>query len=262
MNIMNSQTFVRSCSCLKSGFTLIEILVVLGIVTLLAAILFPVFNSVRTSARTATCASNLRQISVAISLYVQDNTQRYPLIRQQMGCSWVDTVYPYTKSTEVFKCPANEHGQYVPGCSPEDPMVSSIGGPKYGDNGSYDMVTPFTETKSTIEPGGGVTSLYTIEPRSLSVMKYRLPSSTILLLDGADTTHFFHNNYAALNPGIEPIHSVADLNDGGVVAVHKDGVNLLYVDGHVKWQNLDSLASTPMWRFDGRETTATAPATP
>ncbi|RYX81689.1 type II secretion system protein [bacterium] len=256
---MTPNTSIESRSSRGSGFTLVEILVVMGIVLLLAAILFPVFNSVRASARTATCASNLRQISTAISIYVQDNTQRYPLVRQRVGCSWVDTVYPYTKSTEVFKCPANDHGQYVPGCSPEDPMVPLIAGPKYGENGSYDMVTPFTSTDSTVLPGGAVATQYHIEPRSLSGARYRFPTTTILLLDGADTTHFFHNNYAALNPGIEPIHSVADLNDGGVVAVHRDGVNLLYVDGHVKWQNLQSLASTPMWRFDGRETVATPP---
>jgi len=51
------------------GFTLIELLVVIAIIAILAAILFPVFTAARESGRTATCASNLRQISQALGMY-------------------------------------------------------------------------------------------------------------------------------------------------------------------------------------------------
>ena len=54
------------------AFTLIELLVVIVIISLLAAILFPVFAQARAKARQAVCASNLKQIGLAISLYQQD----------------------------------------------------------------------------------------------------------------------------------------------------------------------------------------------
>lgn len=61
----------------QSGFTLIEILIVLVIIAILAAILFPVFSSAREKARQTSCASNLQQIYTAVTLYKQDE-KRYP----------------------------------------------------------------------------------------------------------------------------------------------------------------------------------------
>jgi len=62
----------------RRGFTLIELLVVIAIITIMAAILFPVFAKAREQARKATCASNLRQIGMALLQYVQDYDERWP----------------------------------------------------------------------------------------------------------------------------------------------------------------------------------------
>src|SRR3954468_12696840 len=63
----------------RAGFTLIELLVVIAIIAILAGLLFPVFASVRTSARSSVCQSNLKQIGVAIQAYSQDWDGVYPL---------------------------------------------------------------------------------------------------------------------------------------------------------------------------------------
>ncbi|MDD3927744.1 MAG: DUF1559 domain-containing protein, partial [bacterium] len=56
----------------KVGFTLIELLVTIAIIALLAAILFPVLGKARETARKTNCQSNLKQLSTAVQMYVQD----------------------------------------------------------------------------------------------------------------------------------------------------------------------------------------------
>lgn len=62
----------------SSGFTLIELLIVIAIICILAAILFPVFQSAREKARQTSCASNMSQIGKALSMYAQDNDSLMP----------------------------------------------------------------------------------------------------------------------------------------------------------------------------------------
>jgi len=62
----------------RRAFTLVELLVVVGIIVLLVAILFPVLAKANASAMAVQCKSNLRQIGVAVRLYLQDNRMRFP----------------------------------------------------------------------------------------------------------------------------------------------------------------------------------------
>ena len=101
------------------GFTLIELLVVIAIIAILAAILFPVFQSVRENARRTACGSNIRQLGLGVMQYNQDNEEGMPPVFQNPAdpsvcgalpggscrMSWVGIIDPYVKSTEVWKCP-------------------------------------------------------------------------------------------------------------------------------------------------------------
>lgn len=62
----------------RSGFTLIELVVVVAIIALLIAILLPSLAAARSSAKYAVCASNLRQIGLAIHEYADENRRRLP----------------------------------------------------------------------------------------------------------------------------------------------------------------------------------------
>jgi prepilin-type N-terminal cleavage/methylation domain-containing protein/prepilin-type processing-associated H-X9-DG protein len=62
----------------QKGFTLIELLVVIAIIAILAAILFPLFGMAKERAHRSSCSSDLKQIGIALSLYCDDFSGRYP----------------------------------------------------------------------------------------------------------------------------------------------------------------------------------------
>ena len=92
------------------AFTLIELLVVIAVIAILAALLFPTFAKVRDNARRTACASNMRQVGMALMQYADDNEEHYPVGNNVVpfgfwGRGWAGEVYPYVKSAEAFRCP-------------------------------------------------------------------------------------------------------------------------------------------------------------
>ena len=69
----------------NSGYTLVELLIVIAMLALMAAMLFPVFAQARAKARTTVCASNLRQIGQAMAMYAPDYDGVVPLWGRPRG---------------------------------------------------------------------------------------------------------------------------------------------------------------------------------
>src|ERR1044071_5618425 len=67
------------------AFTLIELLVVIAIIAILAAILFPGFAQAREKARQASCASNLKQVGLAWTMYCQDYDEKIASANNPIG---------------------------------------------------------------------------------------------------------------------------------------------------------------------------------
>ncbi len=113
----------------RLGFTLIELLVVIAIIGILAAMVFPVFARARESARKAVCLSNVKNIALAVNMYLGDNNDTFPPREHRQEvidymASVADcgtTKYPtqvnpylrwpvildeYVKNRDVWRCPS------------------------------------------------------------------------------------------------------------------------------------------------------------
>ena len=251
------------------AFTLVEILVVVGILSLLAAILFPAFNRVRALGRRTTCASNLRQIGMALNQYAQDY-KFYPKMADGLGTGasaagglprttashnlWPDKIFPYVKQENIFVCPSDPDHLYHLGCPPDD-----MSNPDHPISflGSYSLNAPYTQVQFDFTGPGSYSSSY--DPRvAPSPVRYTRPSSTILVSDGTtfSTNDMFGSSMGAfIAPGYTqpPPTDITTLQKYGVPDRHEGGVNVCFADGHVKWMRLDSLLKVSLWRINGPE---------
>ncbi len=191
----------------RRGITLTELLVVIGIVALLAAILFPVFGRVRENSRKSSCLSNLKQIGAAMLIYCQDYNDKLPHSAQAsdpVDGGWVQgaggaaytfpanvakgALYPYVKNTQVYICPSDLNGK-----------TKAL---------SFSM------------------NMICSQKRLAGATK---TSQTITLMDESATLNDGNFNARACGGSDQP------------TVIHADGANVGYLDAHAKWVRPDQL---------------------
>ena len=97
------------------AFTLIELLLVLAIIALLAGLVLPALARAKEAGRGAACLSNLHQIGVALQLYVQENNNRLPFMRDKSLTLTNDLPSPdqvlsnHLGNPKVLQCPSDNH---------------------------------------------------------------------------------------------------------------------------------------------------------
>ena len=232
----------------RGGFTLIELLVVVAIISLLAAILFPIFARARENARRTSCLSNMKQIGIGVMMYVQDYDERYPqnywnagypgypgvpqddpsmpgykytVSCGSSGCQgnfviWMDMIYPYIKSTQVFVCPSKHQ--------------SSIYA-SYGYSGAFSGWKTQAYNNGLWGTPGKITGI------TLSAVAR--PSEVFLLTE-------YDGLYSMIDSPVDVTNYANSSTNYTIVAPHLEGGVIAFADGHVKWVTRSRLQINPI----------------
>jgi prepilin-type N-terminal cleavage/methylation domain-containing protein/prepilin-type processing-associated H-X9-DG protein len=224
----------RLFSATPKGFTLIELLVVVAVISILAAILFPVFARARENARRASCLSNLKQIGLGYMMYTQDYDEHFPANFSVPGgkpyLSYAAAVAPYIKNKQVWVCPS---------------QTSTL---VMGSDWAY---PPFLATDPAIDyyfnlyiGGNDQPILY----KRLSQADISTPSDVFLLwemIPGYMGANFIGDtNRNALRPCDPGAPCTTKAEHYAGTGIHLGGDNYLYADGHVKWLARNSVPFT------------------
>jgi len=180
----------------RLAFTLIEVLVVIAIIAVLAALLLTGISKAKEASRRTHCASNLRQIVMAGTMYVHENDDRFPLQRGDGipvraaggdGTNYYDLLMPYLRNPESWLCRSTES--------------------KPGKLMSYHM-------------NGLIITTTGLKSSAINV-----PSQTLLIGESGHTR--WDNAYLRPNQVGDYLYDRPQVNHGG-------GGNATFADGHVK----------------------------
>jgi prepilin-type processing-associated H-X9-DG protein len=248
------------------AFTLNELLVVIAMIAILAAMLLPALSQAKAKAYRIKCANNLHQMGLAVQMYVQDNHGQYPFAYGGFGATsaykWQVALAPYYPlhwSNISYHCPSYR-GRIV-----EGPWNDAVWFGSYAYN---------FRGASQEYPGGAPTMNFGFGlsyNRPLSEAKVSSPSEMIVMTDSAggapglgvgDVGFAIGNGYGPTNfIGFDlnltwPLNTTADPASSILQkpAQHGKNFNILFCDTHVAQMKVNDLMqcsnTAVLWNYD------------
>ncbi len=228
----------------KTAFTLVELLVVIGIIAVLISILLPSLNKARMAAQSAQCLSNLRQCALGFQLYANDNRNVIAVNRTRLGNirMWMAFLsHGYTSIDEpgafiyaprkANLCPTNRYAASDYNSTSLNNEAMRVGYAQFTVKGSSQAIyqNGFQQTKYL----DGGTSIYTSSWWFVSQRLSKLPRPAVeqVLLADSVSTH-----PSSLDGGGHMIGTFSDVDTsdyaGRIHVVHGKYANIAFYDGH------------------------------
>jgi prepilin-type N-terminal cleavage/methylation domain-containing protein/prepilin-type processing-associated H-X9-DG protein len=212
----------------RRAFTLIELLTVIAIIAILAAILIPVVGQVRESARRAKCMSNIRQLGLALHMYAHEHDGRLPVMNPSPPWAWdvnrdiLEHLSDQGRDRDIFFCPSG---------TPND-------GDVFWNYPGHYRVTGYV----VMIPGAGrVNPIWvnrTLDPEPYVFQgETHHPSAAQRELVADGTVSVGRNFSDVPGGGAGVVDRTNHLDDSGVAA----GGNICFLDGHVEWRPFNQM---------------------
>jgi prepilin-type N-terminal cleavage/methylation domain-containing protein/prepilin-type processing-associated H-X9-DG protein len=243
----------------QHGFSLKEILIVIAIIGVMTAILFPVFASAGYKSKGVSCLSHHRQLAVGIMMYVQDYDEKYPMtvnFSAPQKTLWTEMIWPYVKEEVAFRCSETPLDSFL---KRSNPAVFYADSWKNRSRASIGMNAQFLFDKTG---KAGFKKVFSSD-------KLEIPSEVIML---ADTFNSPIKNRPAYEGGYmfdscssqgkkemppiviksEASKPIATNNpSNAIITRHSSFCTVSFADGHTKMLRIDISNQYSAWRFRG-----------
>ena len=233
----------------RIGFTLVELLVVIGIIAVLVAVLLPVLGKAKEQAARTKCQSNMRQLMLAVDMYVSENKGQLPY------SNWVNDgggpndnisynlgwMFATVARRTGYPAGSDLNGSW-PASPPQDGVMTGVLWPYVKTLGIYhcpidnrDMWVGTEFLSSYLMNGAqcGYGRVGSESPPRLpgyKITMFRRPSDCVLFWEALEQSYEGHSN-----PGVVWNDGASYPREEVLADRHYKGANLAFLDSHIEW---------------------------